>query len=482
MPLQKFNRRGRSVCLPLMEIDKGSNFMMYTKNLNMQVIAEKVIIFLIYFVIFETLITKYVFDNMIFKYVAEAVIYVLAVYCIVLRIKENKKFKILKHEVLLVVLSIYLILTTVIINRIDMLIFILSIRTLYRYIVLYFIVTNIEFTEESTKRILKHIKLSGIIVLAFGTLQILLPRLMNPFLTPKAYQLGDMVREDSITVIDGKAIFSLLERYDRYGIFLIIIMSVLLAGGYKKKSNIVVMILAVINMIYTYSRQAWVGLAVAVLVGLILKKRFFPIFFTSGAAALGMAAVLTTGNMVQDVYFGSPMQRVLQVFSSSYIKTSVETARLRIFVDILPKFLYEFKLYTIFGLGIGNFAALANSMTNYELYMRYFLLFNVEYSGIYHISDVYWIELVMELGLLGITIFFIYFVSAFKYYYSYYTQKISSFSKELNLLALRLIAATVVINFFGPNMLITGYSFFLWLLLGLVINMNNLERRRGNVQ
>ncbi|WP_207642631.1 hypothetical protein, partial [Ruminiclostridium josui] len=86
------------------------------------------------------------------------------------------------------------------------------------------------------------------------------------------------------------------------------------------------------------------------------------------------------------------------------------------------------------------------------------MLFNVEYSGIYHISDVYWIELLMELGLVGIAIFLIYFVSAFKYYHNFYTQKISNFSKELNLLALRLIAGTVVINFFGPNMLITSYS------------------------
>lgn len=435
-----------------------SKFMLNPKNLNIQVIAEKVIIFLIYFVIFESLITKYVFDNVLFKYISEAVIYGLAGYFIVLRIKENKRFRVLKHEVFLIMLPIYLFMTTIIINRFDMVVFIISIRTLYRYIVLYFIVTNIEFTDDSTKRIIKHIKFSGIIVLAIGTLQILLPRFMNPFLTPKAYQLGDMVREGSIMVFDGKAIFSLLERYDRYGIFLIIFISVLLMGGYKKRSNIVIMILAVINMIYTYSRQAWVGLGVVVLVGLILKKRFFVIFFTSSTSALGLAAMLTRDNMVQDIYFGSPMQRVLQIFSDSYIKTSVETARLRIFVDILPKFLHEFNLYTIFGLGIGNFAALANSMTNNELYMRYFLLFNVDYSGIYHISDVYWIELLMELGLVGIAIFLIYFVSAFKYYHNFYTQKISNFSKELNLLALRLIAGTVVINFFGPNMLITSYS------------------------
>ncbi len=441
----------------------------------MQEIVEKAVIFLIYFVVLEPMITKYIFNNVIFKYLPEVIIYGLAALFVIFQISENKKIAILKHELSLIVLPAYIFVITVIINKIDIQIFFLSIRTLYRYIVLYFIVANIEFTEENIGRILKHIRWCGIIVLLVGVLQILLPQLMNPILMPKVYKIGNIDRESSIVVIDGKAIFSLFERYDRYGTFLIILIFLILAGVYKNKCNILIIILASINMVFTYSRQSWIGLGAGLLVGLVLEKRYFIIFFVSSAAALGLTVLLTSEYVVQDIYFGSPFQRVLQVFSPSYMQTNLESARLRIFVDVLPEFLSGFKIYTIFGLGIGSFADLANSMTNYELYMRYFLLFDVEYSGTYHVSDVYWIELTMELGIIGIAIFGIYFIRTFGYYYDNYKRKESRFLKQLNLLAIRLTVSTIIINFFGPNMLITGYSFFLWLLLGITVRSNSIK-------
>ena len=442
------------------------------------------IIVLIYYVLCESMFSKYIFSSVpILKYSHEVIIYGLFFF---LFVTSFKRIKVLSYDKVIIFLLIYIFSAAFMINRFDLNIVVLSIRTIYRYIVLYFLILNLDLSSDHIKSYIKHIKVCGIILLTIGLLQILLPSVINPIVSPTAFQIGEMIRDDTYYVQDGKAIFSLFERYDRYGSFLAIFIVLIFCFPKKTVRDKVILLVSIINIIYTYSRQSWIALATSLLILTFIKRDYIKLFFLSSIATLTMAIMLAKGILAENIFFGSPLQRFLQVFNSSFIQSNMESARLRIYIDVLPKFLHTFNIYTLIGLGIGNFAMLANSMTNNSLYMRYFLLFNTPHTGIYHIGDVYWVELLMEIGIIGIIILATYFVKAFVFYYKNYNDKNSdSFTKSMNLTSIGFIIILIIINFFGPSMLITSFSFFFWLILALTRKLNlinNLARRDFNVE
>jgi hypothetical protein len=446
------------------------------KDISIENIMKKSLMFLIYYVVLEPILTKYLFKSIsIFKYVPEIIIYALMVILLTLIFVENKKIILFKHDKKLIYLFFYMFISTVIINRLDFKIFVLTSRTLYRYIFLYFLITNFSVSEQDIKVIIKHIVISGSFAVIIGTLQIFMPSAINPIVTPAELTIGHMVRSN-VVLANGKAIFSLFERYDRYGLFLVLFILILCFLNNKKHKILITF--ALLNIIFTYSRQAWLALLIVAYLYLILKKKYDIIFIINGLVVLTVLCALAIQFVPQDIYFGTPLERLLQVFNKNYINTNLESARLRIFVDVLPTFLSRFNLYTWFGLGIGSFGMLANNLTNNALFMRYFKLFNVQKIGIYHIGDVYWIELLMEIGLLGMIIVAHYLVIAFLFYFKYYTKSTDNLSKKLNLTSMGFIIVCIIVNFFGPNLLITAFSFFFWMINGLTTRINIINTKQ----
>jgi hypothetical protein len=438
-------------------------------------IIKKCITFLLYYVTLEALITKYVFQGLsIFKYVPEIIIYGLFALWFLTILATGNGIKYLKHDKFLFFLLVYIFVSSIAVNRMEIQVFILSARTFYRYIILYFIIINLNMSEADIVKYLKHLKICGFILVSIGLLQIIIPEFINPIILQGQYQIGNMIRENSV-VLNGKAIFSLFERYDRFGAFLCLFILFLLYSG-KTRLNTALIIMSTITLIYTYSRQSWFTVIFVFLIGLFYTKKYIKISMIVLCSVLGVLLLsyfkVYEKIEILNIYFGTPIERALQVFNQSFIESNIEHARMRVVLEVLPAFIKGMNLYTFFGLGIGNFGMLANSMTDNMLFYRFFEIFNLPYYGQYHIGDVYWIELLMEIGIIGFILLSLYFVKLFLFLYNKYKKSNNTLNKHLSLVSMGFVISCIVINFFAPNLISTSFSFYFWFVIAISIKSN----------
>lgn len=427
----------------------------------------KVLPYIIYYITLQPLIIKYIFMNVsIFSYAPEVVIYVLFMVKLIRLVVNKKKIQLISADKILVILFIYIFISTIIFNGFSLLVALLSIRQLFRYVFLYFIIINSETKLEDINNILKHIKIVVFIESVFGTLQLIFPTIMNHILA-QTIKIGDIVRTNDV-ILNGKAIFSLFERYDRYAIFLCLMILILLYQPIKTNKDYILLMFTISNLIFTYSRASWIALLVVILINFIILKRNIKLYFITFAIA-GFALISSLINInfaSNNIYFGTPIERLLQIFNPEFMQTNMDSARLKVVLEIVPSFFENINSYVFTGVGLGSFTELANNFDP-ELYNRFFYIFNVYSDEIYHISDVYWIELLIETGLIGMLMIVLCFFKLSIYFYKEYRTSEDILRKRMNLISLSFVFSCIVSNMFAPNLISTSFAFYFWMVIGI---------------
>lgn len=208
----------------------------------------------------------------------------------------------------------------------------------------------------------------------------------------------------------------------------------------KKKKYLFPIILAIIVMITTYSRSAWIGFGVGVIVALIIKNWRFVAILPAGLLGLLIPSI---------------RQRLLTAFSQSYLVDSALDGR----IWATNNSIEIFKTSPIVGTGPGSYGGETAIFYDSPVYLRGMQNGYVPLAY----TDNQWAQLLVQTGIVGI-------LSLAGFFISYFINSLRQYRQTGKILALGCLAVLVALFVAGifENILEFGaVSTFAGVYLGL---------------
>lgn len=450
------------------------------------------ILFLAFYLPFEPLILKFI-SGPIAAYVkiaSDALVVFLFLYTLILYFLGHKKF-VWQKNILNWLIGFFVIvwLASVIYNQVDLMSGFSSLRQLFRYALIFYILFYLGTDEKFVKKFI-YICFSVLILESFiGFSQLILPPSFSYFLTPAATQstYGNAVLETgnfgwNIT----ERIAGTFGRYDKFGIFLSFFLIIGLGLYYifkkQNKTNLLlpILFLGSLALIFTFSRLSWAGL----LLGLILigwlwqkdKKVKFGLIAGFSVLIIYLTLFLVfTGFKVssfeENLSRTNFATRILQTFSYYEWENSYYGFGRIFFWINTPKIVVASS--PIIGVGPGLYGSgTASAFQNHQVYNRLGLPFGIQ-NQIGQIDN-NWFSIWGEYGTLGLLIFLAIFVSLFIQTRKKYLIGNSPLIKGLSLGFMALCIIYPLQSFFGPYFEIRTISFYFWTTVGIIIGYKNL--------
>lgn len=206
------------------------------------------------------------------------------------------------------------------------------------YPIAYFVFAN-NINEKNLFKVTELIVLSFLVVVAIATVQamVIIPHSFVDLYKHKKF--FDLLGWDTtISIWHGARLVSTLGNPNVMGSYLVLILPLLVCMGLRKPSlkSGIVFILGLILLFFTYSRSAWIGFFISILVILIFSKKRLPTFLIL-LVLLSLLLIPTTRHRLQSSF-------------NSYPKSSFSTrsAIWKTSLDII-------RTYPVLGTGINTF-------------------------------------------------------------------------------------------------------------------------------
>ncbi|MFH0854007.1 MAG: O-antigen ligase family protein [bacterium] len=474
------------------------SFLNYYSLQNKRLLAiEKVIAFLIIYIPFEPFLLKFASDGIypFLKYFAEILILIL--FFAVLSEHFLKKDKFIKTPID-TPLAAFIAITFVssILNRTNLSLWILGLRQIFRYVLLYYAIIYSRLSKETAK---KFIVLLFLVLLAqsiIGIGQAFIGKRADDFLLPGIKREFAGVISPSYVYqfwSSGQRIFSTMGRYDRLGTF--ICFALILAIGFlyeikdlrHKKKLIALMILPIVVLILTYSRMSWLGfiLALIFMSAVIRRDKKFILFFTVAILFLSVYLFIhakTNDLKVKSIEDKASMtlaSRFLSLFSLQELETSYNGyGRLYFIINTPKKVVMK---YPFLGAGLGQYGSgVAYALQNKKIYNELGLPFGIE--GAQGQIDNNWMSLWGETGSFGLLAFIGIVLSLFLYALKSYRTIDDDFVKGVIIGFSGIILAVSFQAFLGPYFEIRTLSFYFWFLAGTAVVLVKIEKEKIGLQ
>lgn len=454
------------------------------------------IYFLSFYIVFEPFLLKFASDEIypFLKYGAEVIILILFFIVLWKYIARKGGFKYIKTPIDLPLL-IFILLTaaSALLNLENPLFWLLGLRQIFRYVLLYYAIIYAEISKKITKNLVW--LLLGIMLLeAFiGAGQAIIGRPADEFLLPGAKrEFASIISPDYVYKFwsSGQRIFATMGRYDRLGIF--ICMGIILAVGLlceekeKRKKRMLAFVISapIFSLILTYSRMSWLGLIFALMfINIIMRrdKKFIIamvifIFIFGSYLLIFMQANDLNLYKINDQPEMAFAERFLSLFSFSELKNSYNGyGRLYFAINTPVKVI---KNYPFFGVGLGQYGSgVAYALNNRDKYDELGLPFGIE--GTQGQIDSNWFSLWGEAGTFGILAFLSIIASIFIFTLKIYRESDDNFIKGLTLGFSGIILSLIFQALLGPYFETRTVSFYFWLLAGLAVNAGIKKQETG---
>lgn len=361
----------------------------------------------------------------------------------------------------------------------------LGVRPLIRYATIFYILTQLRINYSFFTKCFTLSLLIASLVAIIGLLQTVVGYPLTNLLIPGDIVVGDILaRTGQRHVVPPRTyIFSTMGRYDTLGLYLMFF-SLLSGVAYTfvkerrlRRAIFLFLLVGLPALALTFSRQSWVGLGLGFAIVLVLsrKKEFqrTKLFYVLGLVISGVFILLL---IPYAQYFSAAtigeanlLERILEPFSSRYLEVSRNYyGRLYIIFEVGPRLL---QISPLFGLGPGQFGSLASRFFN----ISFAHLVGVPENAAPYISDVNWIVILGQTGLLGLLSFFWIYVSLFLGAFKRYRKWFGGLAKGVALGYAGSIFAVLFLGFLGPNFEVRQISFFVWLWGGLLIGLKTPE-------
>ena len=363
---------------------------------------------------------------------------------------------------------------------------ILGIRQIFRFILLFFIALNFTKSAKFIKILVGGLVVILFVQLALGTGQKLIGERLDLLLLPtERHTLGEVVLtagQDQFWNY-GERVFGTMGRYDQLGIFITFVILLLLASRYEgvqlpwssRFTNILI-IISLPVLAWTYSRSAWFGLILGVLVMAIYFKKdqvikwcaiALPILIIGYATFTGLVV-----NRLVDSYSVSLSDRFFEAFSlerwyGEYYGLGRVYWAVQTVTTVIPT-------APIFGVGPGRYGGGAvSSLYDSTVYDKLGLPFGV--YGTTGIIDNNWFSLWGEIGTLGLILYFwLYFTVMYLLVIIYRNSK----NAESRAWALGMVCAFMAMLLhasLGTYLEVRTIAPYLWIISGGVIAIGYKE-------
>lgn len=432
------------------------------------------------YVTFEVVILNFIPTSAvgIVRYGTEGVAYIVLMYSIFVSIIKKKEIKLNKCDFFIISFILFSIITALI-NHVSIQIFIMGLRWIIRYVVIYFIFKFNKFNDKDLKEIIDYFYKLVIFEVVLGLMQVGLKDKLDFILSPKTIDLEFY----TITMdkINSKfSIFATFGRYGEYGYFVTLAMLFLYSKYYFERKNkyLFLMVLTSLALLFSYARQAVLAVIITLVIfyfsnrKIKILSKFKVIIILVSFMLLGLVFLYYSGfETGQGVTTEGIAQRFLSMFSKEYIMGDYYGGGRTYFYTTVNKIFLETKPFIGYGVGMyGTQSAIQYDTSVYDT-----LLIPIRCS-----MDVYVTSILGQVGLIGLFLLFKCYHSFFKVCKKY---QYSSNDNYIFMFIRLTFIAIMFCSFFGSNLSDRYQAFYVWMFFGILDNkINNLNNGNSIAQ
>ncbi len=448
--------------------------------------------FLLLYLPFESFFLKFVPDDVYLyaRYYSEVIVYLLCAVILWRLVTHQINWRFTYGDLPFALFLVALVASSVL-NTNPPFVALLGARQIIRFILLYFVATQLRLSVTWIKRLLVGLLavLAVQVVLGFG--QIAIGERLDTFLLPnerKTFGEIELTQGTDYFWDPGQRVFGTLGRYDRLGVFMAMIMLFMVAYLYEQKRDKYTpylwgLLLAALPILaFTYSRSAWFGflLGSAFIAMYIHRDRRVLIGAGMGVAAL-IVYVLVSGLVVSQL-IDLPSQTLIVRFFEAFSleRWYGEYYGLGRLYWIVQTVLTIVPHSFLFGFGPGTFGGGAVAALNFtEVYDAFGLPFGV--YGTQGMIDNNWMSLWGETGSIGMALFLWLYVGSWFVVLHMYRATKSSFLRTFALGVLAMMVAGTLNAFLATFFEVRTFAPYIWTFLGAAIALWDEEESENEM-
>ena len=424
----------------------------------------------------------------ILRFIPEIVLYALLAYIFLQKLYRRENLR--KTPIDILVGAFFLCsLISIIVNQANWFDSLLNLRTSWRYLSIYYIIVNIDFSLVEITLVLKSLRIIGLIQTGLASIQYFLPYHISAFFAPPELELGGYERESQSATGTGK-VGSTFGTFDSSAIistFAIIILIIFWHKVYWETNTIIPPVKhwweAFILYFATFASKKRIALLLSLLIPVVIlwtqKKKvraglvlWFYAFFAFIIAFIVLSINVNTS-------FKSLSAReeaidivpyLLQTFSPEFLTNPQENSRMWVATTVVSCI---FRSGAWFGFGPNledTKQGMLEWMTNGQ--DRAYLI------GFEPFNDIYWFAIMAYVGIVGLLLHL--FIIYRLYQASRWLIKVavSPEYKSLAIIFSTLTLFTFLYAFVERVFKLRVFSIYYWLLAGLTINTYNLHKQK----
>lgn len=346
--------------------------------------------------------------------------------------------------------------------RADFFTVLINLKALLRYILVTYIILNLELKHFHLRILLRTIVFALLFQMLLGGMQLFASPAFKLFFLPPIIQ--DEIGGIGITPISyrelmsNNAIFGTMDKTIEYGMFLLVGQALWMAFNHKYRGRYWLGIIFFVILIYGSSSRSSLLTSFLLIfsyqfyLGTINKKFLLALLVIFIIVPI-LVLYITIANIDYDKH------DFLFAFTTRYIEIA-QKQRLGIAMTMLPNFFNSDLINVVFGFSADR-----------EILMERFIqikdrpgLLN---SDARHIEDVYWVALIYYYGVLGMILFLMFLRKIWKLINAKLHRLKNVTDSPFLTAALLLLFIAIPLNLFNQAFEVRTYSFYLWLILGL---------------
>ena len=438
---------------------------------------------------FEEFIIKWLPLSVVLRFIPELILYALTAKVLGQKLLRKQKLASTTIDILLILFMVSTIIS-IILNGSRLIPSLENIRALWRYLSVFYIIANVNVSTAQLTQLLNGMRIVALVQAAIASLQFFMPASFRQFFAPKQFAIGNIERVSNAEAGNIKAgsVFGTFANPAVLASFLLIVFLINTSHVLASPNNLGIQLQGLSGLatilfgIFASKKRAALILALlAPVVLLFFQRRIRSMFKLSWAyAALVLATVLVlmvVGTSVDTSFTGQESHEstisftsyIAQLFSPEYYERSSENSRGWMIRTTVTTLIHS---ASWFGFG-----------PDQENMRR--VIFNLLTNGVDRskinasesfFEDVYWVAMLAYYGIIGMVLFTMIMWRLFKA--GRWLAKFSNLPEyqTLGSIYCTLFTLTFFYNCIERVFELRPFSFYFWLLSGLVINAYNCHR------
>lgn len=440
---------------------------------------------------FEEFIIKWLPLSTALRFIPEIILYALTAKVLGQKISKKQGLTPTSIDILLVMFWVTTVIS-IIVNGSKLIPSLENIRALWRYISVFYIIVNIEISERKLKLLLTSIKTVAVIQAAIAMLQFVMPSSFKQIFAPKQFVIGDIERVSNAEAGNIKAgsVFGTFANPAVLASFLLIMFLIGVSQFLSSPGTIAIQVQKITELIVilfgifaSKKRAALLLAALAPILLLYFRRRIRSVLKLSWIyVALALAVMLLllfSGYTVDTSFTGQDSHEqtisftsyIAQLFSPEYYERSSENSR---------GWMIRTTVGTLFT--SGSWFGFGPDQENMREVVFNLLTDGVDRAKIVaseaFFEDVYWVAMLAYYGIVGMVIFSMIMWRLFRAGKWLTKHARSAEYRSLGSIYCTLFILTFFYNCIERVFELRPFSFYFWLMSGLVINAYNQHRFR----